>query len=117
VFYEYARDVLGLTEPISRMAGLFEQAKSAGWYLSYRHICMMAERHCVLERDAQGLLHCLSAPAVRYPDGWSIYAVHGIRVPQYIIERPHEITIERIESEADAEVRRIMIERYRSLRP
>jgi hypothetical protein len=49
---------------------------------------------------------------VVYPDGWAIYAVHGVRIPEYVIERPHEITVALIESETNAEIRRVMLERY-----
>ena len=35
----------------------------------------------MLRRDAAGRLHDVTGPAVAYPDGWAIYAVHGTRVP------------------------------------
>jgi hypothetical protein len=57
-------------------------------------------------------LHSDSGPAVEFRDGWKIHAVHGVRVPEYVVERPDEITIEKIESEGNAEVRRVMIQRF-----
>ena len=33
-------------------------------------------------------------------------------MPEYVIERPHEITVDVIEKESNAEVRRVMIQRY-----
>ena len=45
---------------------------------------------------------------MRYPDGWGVHAVHGIRVPWDIIEQPESITVERITREPNAEVRRVM---------
>ncbi len=71
----------------------------------------MSERHHVLSRDERGRLHSLSGPAVAYPDGWAIYAVHGVRVPADIITNPENITSMRIDAEQNAEVRRVMIER------
>jgi hypothetical protein len=47
---------------------------------------------------------------VRYPDGWSIYAVHGVLIPADLIEKPKSITSERIAAEQNAEIRRVMIE-------
>lgn len=38
--------------------------------------------------------------------------MHGTRVPGWIIERPQDISVSRIDSELNAEVRRVMIERY-----
>lgn len=39
--------------------------------------------------------------------GWTF-----VRVPEYVIERPHEITVELIARETNAEVRRVMIEQF-----
>jgi hypothetical protein len=47
-----------------------------------------------------------------YPDGWAIHAVHGVRVPGWIVERPQEITASKIEAENNAEIRRIMLDRF-----
>jgi hypothetical protein len=49
---------------------------------------------------------------VAYPDGWEIYAVHGVRVPRDVVMRPESITVEEIDGERNAEVRRVMIDRY-----
>jgi hypothetical protein len=111
-FYEYFKDVCGLKSETEKLEGLWLQAKNAGWYLPHEKICWISERHHILERDERGRLHCLTGPAVAYPDGWEIYAVHGVRVPEYVVTTPESITVEIIEKESNAEVRRIMIERY-----
>jgi hypothetical protein len=49
---------------------------------------------------------------VSWPDGWGIHAVHGRRVPGWIIEHPWCITPAGIEAEHNAEVRRVMLQRY-----
>jgi hypothetical protein len=41
-----------------------------------------------------------------------VYAIHGVRVPADVIENPASVTVERIERETNAEIRRVMIERY-----
>jgi hypothetical protein len=112
-FYRYFHDVVGLIDETSKLSGLWELAQSAGWAAPYRNMCWVSERHCILARDEEGRLHSLAGPACAWPDGFAIYAVHGIRVPQYVIERPRQISIERIDGEQNAEVRRVMIERYR----
>src|SRR5208337_1390196 len=47
-----------------------------------------------------------------YSDGWGVYAWHGLRVPRQLIERPEELSIAAIDGEQNAELRRVMIERY-----
>jgi len=110
-FYEYFREVCGLVEETEKLQGLTEYSKHAGWFLPHEKICWVSERHNVLARDDRGRLHSVVGPAVMYPDGWAIYAVHGVRVPADIIEQPESVTADRIEKEQNAEIRRVMIER------
>ena len=111
-FYEFFRIVCGLTDQTEKLTGLIEQAKSAGWFLPHANICWVSERHNILARDERGSLHSVSGPACAYPDGWSIYAVHGVRVPADIIEDRPSITIARIDAEQNSEIRRVMMELY-----
>jgi hypothetical protein len=62
--------------------------------------------------DESGRLHCADGAAISYPDGFSIWAWHGLRVKQQIIERPDLITVSQIETETNAEICRVLIERY-----
>lgn len=80
--------------------------------LPHAGICWVSERHNILSRDERGRLHCVSGPAVAYPDGWAIYAVHGVRVPERVIMAPEHLQVHEIEAEPNAEVRRIMVERF-----
>jgi hypothetical protein len=41
-----------------------------------------------------------------------VYAIHGVRVPEPIILRPDSITVQQIDGEQNAEVKRIMIDQY-----
>jgi hypothetical protein len=112
-FYRYFYEVLGLTDQTGSLSGLWELAQSAGWALPHQNICWVSERHHILSRDDRGRLHCETGPACGYPDGWAIYAVHGVRVPRYVIEEPAQIDVAHIGAETNAEIRRVMIERYR----
>lgn len=42
----------------------------------------------------------------------NLYFVHGVLVPAFVVVRPDWITLEHIEKEKNAEVRRIMIDRF-----
>ena len=81
-FYDFFRSACGLRDETERCVGLIDQAQSSGWYLPHARICWVSERPSVLRRDERGQLHCVSGPAMVYPDGWSIYAIHGVRVPE-----------------------------------
>ena len=57
-------------------------------------------------------LHNENGPAIAWRDGWAIYSVHGVRIPAWVIEQPERITPEAILAESNAEVRRVMIDKY-----
>jgi hypothetical protein len=111
-FYAYFRDVLGLVAETDKLTGLRLLTENAGWFLPHEHICWISERTCRVKQDARWRLHCEDGPAVAYPDGWTLYYWHGIRVAPEIIERPETITVAAIDAERNAEVRRVMMNRY-----
>ena len=111
-FYDYFRQVIGLEKQTTLLLGLFYLAKTTGWILPYKNICFASERHNVLIRDKEGRLHNRKGSSVVYPDGWKIYAVHGIRVPEWIIESSEKINVKIIDREHNVELRRILIEQY-----
>lgn len=86
-FYAFMREVVGLREQTEKVTGLIALARCAGWAMPYENACHVSERHSVLKRDNSGRLHCLTGPAVAYPDGWGVYAVRGVRVPKEWIEK------------------------------
>jgi uncharacterized protein DUF6745 len=92
--------------------GLIMVGKSAGWWWPLRGAVVLTERPSQLHRDDDGRLHCEDGAAVLYPDGWGVWAIHGVRVTQQIVERPGTLTVKEIREESNAEVRRVMIERF-----
>ena len=111
-FYRYFNEVIGLVEKTAPLVGMWELAESAGWWLPHEHICWISERPVALHRDAQGRLHAADRLAIEYPDGWGVYAWHGVRVPARVIERPMHLSAQEITTERNAEVRRVMLTRY-----
>ena len=121
----FFRDIcdLALDGDVWDRARAYEQTiKSAGWWWPHRNFVMVSERPLAIHRElvdplrSRGWnshrLHCANGPAIVWPDGWGLWVWHGIRVTQQIIERPETLTVEQIEKEPNAEVRRIMVERF-----
>lgn len=50
--------------------------------------------------------------AVRYRDGWGVWSIHGTRVIERVVLHPETLTVAEIRAEPNAEVRRVMRERY-----
>ena len=97
---------------VSKLAPTFALAKSCGWVVLFWDWAFVSAKPECIHRDERGRLHCETGAAIRYPDGFSVFAIHGVRVPEKVAVAPESITISEIESEDNAEVRRVMIERY-----
>ncbi|MDN5004115.1 DUF6745 domain-containing protein [Bradyrhizobium sp. GCM10027634] len=108
--YDYLREVFGLHAETEPLRGLMRLATSVGWLLPHEHSCWLTERPNLLSGDARDRLHHASGPALRYPDGWSIWAWRGVEVPRWIIEQQDRITLAAIDEQIDVQVRRCMIE-------
>jgi hypothetical protein len=90
----------------------YEDAGDAGFRCLHEEFCIVTENPEFIHMDAQDRPHCDDGPSHRWRDGWSLYHVHGVRVPDFVIMRPHEITPAIIKAEDNQEVRRVMIDRY-----
>ena len=110
-FYDYFHRI-GLIAQTQNLVGLWEVARSTGWVLPHTNICWVSERHNIVSLDDQGRIHNPSGPAIHYPDGFSIHGWHGVRVPAQVIEAPETLDPRQITSEPNAEVRRVMLERF-----
>jgi hypothetical protein len=97
---------------VSPLDGLTQIAAACGWWWPFKSLCILTERHSRVERDVRGRLHAPAGPAVVYPDGWSVYAWHGVGVAASIILHPETITLTQVRQEANAEVRSVLLERY-----
>jgi len=65
-----------------------------------------------LKVDERNRPHCDNGSSHRWRDGWELYFIHGVRVTEQIVMHPETLTVGQIDSEKNAEVRRIMINRY-----
>jgi len=66
----------------------------------------------VLKVDNNNRPHSATGPFCAWADGFRLYAWHGIRVPAWIIKQPEKITVEKIDAETNAEIRRVLIDRF-----
>ncbi|ADI05687.1 hypothetical protein SBI_02566 [Streptomyces bingchenggensis BCW-1] len=94
------------------LAGPAAVARSAGWWWPYEKAVVIAERPVTLRRDEAGRLDSGTGPALDYPDGFALYAWRGMPVPADFLGQLSELTAERIRTEENAELRRVMLEHY-----
>src|SRR5262249_26965433 len=67
-------------EEVRHLRGPMELARSAGWWWwPHRDAVLLGERPESVRLDDQGRLHDPRGPALAYPDGWAVWAWHGVR--------------------------------------
>jgi hypothetical protein len=109
--YDFFGRACGI-EAVRQLGGLMELARAAGWWWwPHRGAVVLGERPDHVQLDDQGRLHGPRGPALIYPDGWSVWAWHGVRVPRNVIESPDSVTVREVLAEPEVDVRRVMIER------
>jgi hypothetical protein len=112
-YLSFFRHVAGLDLPIYEKWDHYEKASMhAGPRIMHADFCMVSDRPEFIKRDAQSRPHCEDGPFCRWRDGWELFYWHGVAVTRQIIEFPETLTVGQISVEANAEVRRVMIERY-----
>ena len=99
-------------EQMKLLEGWMNLAKNAFWIYPYEGMCFICDRPEEYNFDEQWRLHNPNNMAVRFSDGYGLYAIHGVMLPTWIFEHPDKLTIEAIGAEKNVEIRRVMIERY-----
>ncbi|GLF98458.1 DUF6745 domain-containing protein [Streptomyces yaizuensis] len=95
-----------------RLAGLARVAGHAGWWWPYEKAAVVCERPAELHRDELGRLGSGVGPALAFSDGFALHAWRGMPVPADFPDRLASLTAERIRTEENAELRRVMLEFY-----
>ena len=116
-YAEAMRDVLKLKLPQFEKYQAWEDAAiHGGFRVMHPEFCIVSDFPAEIHVDEQNRPHNDHGPSHRWRDGWALYHVHGVRVDDWIVEHPERITVQAIESETNAEVRRVMTERYGTAR-
>ncbi|MFJ1752345.1 DUF6745 domain-containing protein [Kitasatospora sp. NPDC088134] len=96
-------------EALAALAGV---ARQTGWWWPYERTVLLSERPVALHRDEAGRLDRADGPALAYADGFALHAWRGMPVPADFPERLTGLTPERIRTEENAELRRVMLEHF-----
>lgn len=110
-FYDFFARI-GL-DAVPLLAALVDLARAgAGWWWPFGKVAIISSAPCLLNRDTENRLHCENGPALAYPDGWAIWAIHGVRVAAKVITAPLSLNVKEIMHEPNPAVRRVMLERF-----
>jgi hypothetical protein len=84
--------------------------QNAGWIFPFEKTCLVSSRPTIVSVDDGQRIHAEGGPALQYADGLSVYAHHGVELPEkYGKLHPHQWQATWILAEKNAEVRRGLI--------
>ncbi|WP_287325493.1 DUF6745 domain-containing protein [Okeania sp. SIO1F9] len=85
--------------------------RNCGWIYPLRHLCIICDRPRKLFLDDEYRPHAEGTPAIEFADGYSLYANHGVRLPEeYGIFSPQKWEAKWLLSTKNAELRRVLIQ-------
>ena len=87
-FYDFFLEVLnlqGVPENILTKYVIWRESINFGVIYPLEKVCVISDRPKVVRRNENGL-HYEHGPAIEYRDGFSVYALNGVRVPRRGIE-------------------------------
>jgi hypothetical protein len=99
----------GLLDGLEGLAGV---ARHAGWWWPFARLAILTGRPVTLQRDNVGRLHRGDGPALGWSDGYGLHAWRGMPIPPDVVDELPRLTVDRIRAEANAEVRRVMMEYF-----
>jgi hypothetical protein len=113
-FYEFGRKVGVRYEPhtLAHFNAYNTFARECGVSFLYHGIAFISDRPERMSFGGARRLHAADGPALRYRDGYALYAWKGQRIPAEYIERRHTRTAADVLSEQNAEMRRVLMEIY-----
>jgi hypothetical protein len=91
----------------------FEESKHLHWWFPFEDECLISERPIRLTVNEGGFLHNEKYKAIEYADGWGMYYLNGIKVPEYLVITPSEdLNIDFFLKEKNADVKAEFVRKF-----
>jgi len=109
---DFCISVLNLPHSYGRNWIVFQSiVRDCGLIYPYDKVCIVCSKPIALSVDSNHRLHAEGKPAVQFADGVSIYAYHGVILPEWYGRlHPHQWQSKWVLKEQNAEVRRALIQ-------
>lgn len=88
-FYNYFDEVLNIkgTEKIRPTVAL---AQDVGWIFPYSTFCVLTEKPTEIHMNPRGQLHNEHGMSIKWSDGYGLYSLNGVTVPDWVITTPRD---------------------------
>ena len=106
------RAYLGGEDTASSKSALWKMIPSCGWWWAFENAVIIVDRPAEIHRDEQGRAHNDSGAAIRFRDGWGVYAWHGALVDKALLLDPQNADPKQIKKIADPTFRKFVLDRF-----
>lgn len=110
-FYDFLLNETDMKEKMEPLAPIIELCNHCGFWTAYEEVAILQDRPEVVNIQDDNL-HCEEGPAFRFSDGSEGYFLENFWFDKEVVTDPQSITVEMIETETNAERRRILLERH-----
>jgi hypothetical protein len=110
-FYKFFREEVNLKEETEKLIPLMNLAEQSGWWWPFENLVIITEKPKIVS-IVNRRLHKDNGPAIEYSDGFSVYALNGIRMKQeYVMTPANELSVSTIMKEQDVDIRRELLKK------
>jgi len=108
---DFSTSVLKFSINEKRWQAFQSLVRECGWIFSFDRQIVICDRPRKLSFDDENRLHAEGKPAIQFADGFSIYAHHGVILPEkYGQLHPEQWQAQWLLEERNAELRRVLIQ-------
>ncbi len=105
-FYAYIGEVLNVGEK-DLVQIVRDLVTHCGVYFTFDKLVIMTERPLSISFNQERQLHNQDGPALSYKDGFNVYAMNNIKMPEYYcVTAKEDIDVKRIMKEKNVDIRR-----------
>jgi len=111
IWLDFCFSVLHLTGDLRKWEAMRSLVTECGWIFADDEICVACDRPVRLSLDEENRLHGEGEPAIGFADGYSLYAHHGVIIPEkYGTVHSDRWQAQWLLEEDNAELRRVLIQ-------
>lgn len=88
-FYDYFDQVLNIPG-VEKIRPTVALSQDVGWIFPYDKLCLMVEKPLAINLNARGQLHNEHGKSIEWSDGYGIYSLRGVTVPEFLFTTPKD---------------------------
>jgi uncharacterized protein YoaH (UPF0181 family) len=89
-FYNYINEVLGIKFNEQEKYDWYQSTSQVGLFYPLDDVCVVSDRPCAIHM-VNKQLHADGMPSIEYTDGFKVYSLHGVRVPEWLAMTPQAL--------------------------